>query len=1676
MSATSPRRHATMRHGRFGGTGYEHNASQVGMQTSSNWHTALVNTKTNRQTTSAAATSSLNLFPFDGPTRTLCRKIASNKFFEWFILLMILLNCASLAVQDPTEEDDVGRNKFLNDAEYVFVAVFGLEMVIKVIASGFIWCGPQSYLRNSWNVLDFFIVVLGFADVAASSIGLALADVKALRAFRVLRPLRLITSLTSLQLVVNSILASVPRLVNVGFLLIFLMVIYAIIGLEFYRGVLRTQCNTPFTNGTGTFYEPVEEGPICSIDGDGYQCPDPTVCRKNFEGPNDGVTMFDNVGLAILTVFQCVTLEGWTEVLYNTDDALGSSANWFYFVSLVVLGAFFVLNLVLGVLSGQFTREGERLNARKRFMKQQTKRKVERDVQNYQEWLRVAEQLAFQETSATTYPGRLNPYDRHTALSALTKRTELPPLEDNQSSDTLDREFGEYTLLVLVRTYSGVVLRIPCEPNETIGDVRYKVQQLRPQYETRMVLPVSGKPVSENTLISDTSLVLRTEEELAEINSLDETNARALLKPSTLQLVTSFGVVMRSHFAAHVVSFLVLVNTIVLAMQHVNQSDAETTFFDTAEVVFVIIFFFEIVLKLYALGWSEYWRSKFNRFDLVVVATSILELIIVQSTGSRSVGISVFRCARLMRAFRYTRYWEDMNDLANSLVRSISSICSLLVLVFIFMVITALLGMQIFGGRFDFEEGVPRTNFDDFWAALLAVFQVLTGEDWNAVMYDGIRAYGGIHDRGVVSVIYFCLLFLLGNFVLLNVFLAIAVKSLDDARACRERRELVLSKIDGEPETAANRGARRSEYANPTINPPSQQRREQEILQEAQELSQAPEYPYIDVRVHRPEDNPVKPLSKYRSLWLFGPDSTFRSWCNRISFNPYFDKFIFLLIGVSSIMLALEDPVNEDAQINKSLEFADYFFLAIFTAEMSMKIVSLGLVLHPGAYLRDPWNVLDGLVVTGGILNYALQSLDVSAIRILRVLRVLRPLRAIKRQEGLRHVVQCMIVSIKTIGNVFIVTFLFQFIFAVIGVQRFKGTFDYCSDMSIQTEGACTGTFVDPESGDTVDREWIHPDFNFDNLPNAMLLLFSVSTFEGWVGFMNQAIDGTEEGMGPIENNNRAVGLYFIAYIVVIAFFMVNIFVGYVIVVFSAEGESANNSGLDSNQRKCVEYAINAKPIRKFFPQYRAQRAVWSVVMSRNFEYLVLTAIGANSIFLMMQYDGMDSDYEQILVRANYFFTAFFTVEAVLKLFAQNPTVYFSDSWNILDFVIVVGSIIDVALAGKGVSVSFLRLFRVARLLKIISKGENMKRLLWTFGQSLVALPYVGLLIALLFFVYAVIGMQLFGRVELSDDREVNRHNNFRTFPRALLVLFRSATGENWQLIMKHSELSESAGECTTNPLDGGKSTCGSNMATPFFVSFFILCSFLVLNLFVAVIMDNFEYLTMDAAVLGPHHLPRFAERWADFDPGATRRIHFSHLIDLLATERPPLGFGEKAPRRHVWRMLMTMNIPLARDGTVHFNAVLLSIVRLRLGIYIDDEVCWQKANLDLATLIKDEWGIPANTLRELLPPPSDDNPTVGMLYAVRLLQDIFRRRGRKQADVFTPVVEPVAGFRTVDLDMPLDRAGSVENLMVGLPGHHNHLASSRLLADYDLANDSFYETYEMEPEFDDQYFTIADV
>ncbi|KAJ8259594.1 hypothetical protein GJAV_G00171220 [Gymnothorax javanicus] len=536
------------------------------------------------------------------------------------------------------------------------------------------------------------------------------------------------------------------------------------------------------------------------------------------------------------------------------------------------------------------------------------------------------------------------------------------------------------------------------------------------------------------------------------------------------------------------------------------------------------------------------------------------------------------------------------------------------------------------------------------------------------------------------------------------------------------------------------------------------------------------------------------------------------------------------------------------------------------------------------------------------------------------------------------------------------------------------------------------------------ERVWYNSDFNFDNVLMGMMALYTVSTFEGWPVILYQAIDANAENEGPIYNYRVDISIFFIVYIIVIAFFMMNIFVGFVIITFREQGEQEyKNCELDKNQRQCIYYALKSQPIKVYIPKNPTQFKFWSIINSSGFEYIMFVLILLNTVTLAVQHYEQSKLFNFVMDILNMAFTGLFTVEMVLKLLALRLRHYFMDAWNSFDALIVVGSIVDIVVTefsgeeSSRVSITFFRLFRVMRLVKLLNKGEGIRTLLWTFVKSLQALPYVALLIAMIFFIYAVIGMQTFGKVALQDETDINRNTNFQTFPQAVLVLFRCATGEAWQEIMLAC-LPGRRCDPESDYEPGEEFTCGSNFAYLYFISFFMLCAFLIINLFVAVIMDNFDYLTRDWSILGPHHLDEFKRIWSEYDPEASGRIKHLDVVALLRRIQPPLGFGKLCPHRVACKRLVAMNMPLNSDGTVTFNATLFALVRTALKIKTEGPVAQE--NEELRMIIKKIWKrTKAKTLDEVIPPPEEEEVTVGKFYASFLIQDYFRKfRKRKLA------------------------------------------------------------------------------
>ncbi|XP_050067937.1 voltage-dependent calcium channel type A subunit alpha-1-like isoform X5 [Anopheles maculipalpis] len=1544
--------------------------------------------------------TSLFILSEDNIIRKYTRFIIEWPPFEYAVLLTIIANCVVLALEEhlPHGDKTILAQK-LEKTEAYFLGIFCVEASLKILALGFVM-HKHSYLRNIWNIMDFFVVVTGFITLFPQK-GPEV-DLRTLRAIRVLRPLKLVSGIPSLQVVLKSIIKAMAPLLQIGLLVLFAIVIFAIIGLEFYSGALHRSCYS-----LEDISQIVKEGEFptpCNADNDtiaptgAYVCnSSDSTCIEQWEGPNFGITSFDNIGFAMLTVFQCITMEGWTAILYWTNDALGSTFNWIYFVPLIVLGSFFMLNLVLGVLSGEFSNERGRVERQAQFHKCRSRQMFVEAMTSYLDWITQAEEVILAE-ERTTEEERLHIMEARRRAAA--KRKKLKNLGKSKSTDTEEDD-----------------------PDDDCGDDVFVPKRKKGKGYLKAKVKTQGKCKG----------FWRAEKRF-----------RFWIRHTV-----------KTQWFYWFVIVLVFFNTVCVAVEHYGQPNWLTQFLYYAEYVFLGLFMMEMWIKMYALGPRIYFESSFNRFDCVVISGSIFEVVWSEVKGG-SFGLSVLRALRLLRIFKVTKYWSSLRNLVISLLNSMRSIISLLFLLFLFILIFALLGMQLFGGQFNLPDGTPPTNFNTFPIALLTVFQILTGEDWNEVMYQGIESQGG-HKKGMIYSLYFIILVLFGNYTLLNVFLAIAVDNLANAQELtaaeeeqleenKEKQQMELDKEMEALQMQTDGSPPRVEVSSPSptrgngsSGSSKGKKKEEDKEDDDDEIPDGP-----------------KPMLPYSSMFVLSPTNPIRCAAHWVVNLRYFDFFIMVVISLSSIALAAEDPVEEDSPRNKILNFFDYAFTGVFTIEMLLKIVDLGVILHPGSYLREFWNIMDAVVVICAAVSFGFDMTgssagqNLSTIKSLRVLRVLRPLKTIKRVPKLKAVFDCVVNSLKNVINILIVYILFQFIFAVIAVQLFNGKFFYCTDDSKHTSEECKGHFFVYDGADQLPRreprEWKTQSFHYDNVATAMLTLFAVQTGEGWPQVLQNSMAATYEDKGPIQNFRIEMSIFYIVYFIVFPFFFVNIFVALIIITFQEQGEAELQDGeIDKNQKSCIDFTIGARPLERYMPNKRNsfKYKVWRIVVSTPFEYFIMMLIVFNTLLLMMKYHNQGKEFEKSLKYLNMGFTGMFSVETILKIIGFGVKNFFKDPWNIFDFITVIGSIIDalvLELGENSFNVGFLRLFRAARLIKLLRQGYTIRILLWTFVQSFKALPYVCLLIAMLFFIYAIIGMQVFGNIELDPESSITRHNNFRSFVQGLMLLFRCATGESWPNIMLACLKGRPCDPRANKPNE----TCGSTLAYAYFVSFIFFCSFLMLNLFVAVIMDNFDYLTRDSSILGAHHLDEFVRIWAEYDPNATGKIHYTEMYDMLKNMDPPLGFGNKCPNRLAYKKLIRMNMPLDAEGKVAFTTTLFALIRENLNIKMRTAEEMDQADMELRHTISHIWPLQAKKMLDLLVPLNEElnagKLTVGKIYAGLLILESWRNTKFGQVESDLPELQDVSRQPSLESLAPADG-----HLHPGHAYHNGHRRSPSL-------------------------------
>uniref|UniRef100_A0A8D3CY63 Sodium channel protein n=1 Tax=Scophthalmus maximus TaxID=52904 RepID=A0A8D3CY63_SCOMX len=1540
-----------------------------------------------------------------------------------FIMITILSNCVFMTMSNPPA--------WSKTVEYVFTGIYTIEATVKVLSRGFC-VGSFTFLRDPWNWLDFMVISMAYVTEFVD-----LGNVSALRTFRVLRALKTITVIPGLKTIVAALIQSVKKMVDVMILTVFALAVFALIGLQLFMGNLRHKCvrhcsindtmgvnQTTYSNSTFNFLEYIEnpenqyflEGSLdallCGNSSDAGKCPEGFTCMKAGRNPNYGYTSFDSFGWAFLALFRLMTQDYWENVFQLILRAAGKTYMLF-FVVIIFLGSFYLINLILAVVAMAYDEQNLA-----------TQREA---IEKEEEFQRLLEQLKNQDQVQP-----LGSQATLTSKKSLSRHTS-PELADDELSLAYDHEVkdcnGRIIPHLLIRAPTFVESAADYEIRETsLGSVHSRLQVDEPGLKQRSasVVTVLTAAAMEDAQRPCPPGWYKFADKFLKWNCCTRW---VVFKKWVLFVVMD-------PFVDLGITICIVLNTLFMAMEHYPMTPEFDHMLSVGNLVFTGIFTAEMFFKLIAMDPYYYFQVGWNIFDSIIVSLSLVEL------GLANVqGLSVLRSFRLLRVFKLAKSWPTLNMLIKIIGNSVGALGNLTLVLAIIVFIFAVVGMQLFGKNYkdcvckiSLDCELPRWHMHDFFHSFLIVFRILCGE-WIETMWDCMEVAG----VGMCLVV-FMMVMVIGNLVVLNLFLALLLSSFSgDNLSTEEDGEMnnlqiaigritrginwfkafamqtvlqILGRNPKEQEDAAMEGAapkmetiemnhsdtsqdlkmpdglpnclvegRPSGFivdGELSLNVPiAQGESDFEYLEEDDEDEQnslmgaindgdssvcstvdyQPPEPEPE-EVEEEEPDPVEPEACFTDecvrRWPFlTVDITqgrgkkwwnLRRTCFTIVEHDWFETFIIFMILLSSGALAFEDIYIERRRTIKTiLEFADKIFTYVFIIEMLLKWVAYGFK----TYFTNAWCWLDFFIVDISLISLVANWLDFSdlgPIKSLRTLRALRPLRALSRFEGMRVVVNALVGAIPSIFNVLLVCLIFWLIFSIMGVNLFAGKFYRC--INTTTEELFPLTEVNNRSDcmaieeATQEARWVNVKVNYDNVGKGYLSLLQIATFKGWMDIMYAAVDSREVEEQPSYEINLYMYIYFVIFIIFGSFFTLNLFIGVIIDNFNQQKKKINKDIFMTEEQKKYYDAMKKlgskkpqKPIPR--PTNLIQGLVFDFISQQFFDIFIMVLICLNMVTMMVETDNQSAEKEDFLFKVNVSFIVIFTGECVLKLFALRQY-FFTNGWNIFDFVVVILSIAGTMLSDiiekyfvSPTLFRVIRLARIGRILRLIKGAKGIRTLLFALMMSLPALFNIGLLLFLIMFIFSIFAMSNFAYVKKGAG--IDDMFNFETFGGSIVCLFEITTSAGWDSLLLPM-LNSNAPDCDPdfeNPGTEVKGNCGNpGMGMMFFCSYIIISFLVVVNMYIAIILENFNVAQEESGdALCEEDFEMFNETWEKFDLHGTQFIEYSKLSDFCDTLQMPLRVAKPNRLR-----LIEMDLPLVIGDRIHCLDVLLAVTQLVLG------------------------------------------------------------------------------------------------------------------------------------------------
>ncbi|XP_061507095.1 sodium channel protein para isoform X33 [Anopheles gambiae] len=1053
--------------------------------------------------------------------------IVFDPFVELFITLCIVVNTLFMALDHHDMDPDM--EKALKSGNYFFTATFAIEATMKLIAMS-----PKYYFQEGWNIFDFIIVALSLLELGLEGV----QGLSVLRSFRLLRVFKLAKSWPTLNLLISIMGRTMGALGNLTFVLCIIIFIFAVMGMQLF----------------GKNY-------VDNVD----RFPDHDLPRWNF---TDFMHSF-------MIVFRVLCGE-WIESMWDCM-LVGDVSCIPFFLATVVIGNLVVLNLFLALLLSNFgssslsapTADNETNKIAEAFNR----------ISRFSNWIKMnlANALKFVKNKLTSQIASVQPTGKGVCpcISSEHGENELELTPDDILADGLLKKGIKEHNQLEVAIGDGMEFTIHgdlknkakknkqimnnSKDDDTASIKSYGSHKNRPfkdeshkgsaeTMEGEEKRDASKEDLGIDEELDDEGegdegpldgeLIIHAEEdEVIEDSPADccpdncykkfpvlagDDDAPFWQGWGNLRLKT-FQLIENKYFETAVIT-MILLSSLALALEdvHLPQRPILQDILYYMDRIFTVIFFLEMLIKWLALGFKVYFTNAWCWLDFIIVMVSLINFV---ASLCGAGGIQAFKTMRTLRALRPLRAMSRMQGMrvvVNALVQAIPSIFNVLLVCLIFWLIFAIMGVQLFAGKY-FKcvdknkttlphEIIPDVNackaenyswenspmnFDHVGKAYLCLFQVATFKGWIQIMNDAIdsRDVGKqpIRETNIYMYLYFVFFIIFGSFFTLNLFIGVIIDNFNEQK----------KKAGGSLEM---------------------------FMTEDQKK-------YYNAMKKMGSKKPLKAIPRPR--WR--PQAI----VFEIVTNKKFDMIIMLFIGFNMLTMTL-DHYKQSETFSAVLDYLNMIFICIFSSECLMKIFALRY--H---YFIEPWNLFDFVVVILSILGLVLSDIiekyfvSPTLLRVVRVAKVGRVLRLVKGAKGIRTLLFALAMSLPALFNICLLLFLVMFIFAIFGMSFF---------MHVK------------------DKSGLDDVYNFKTFGQSMILLFQMSTSAGWDGVLDGIIN--EEDCLPPDNDkgypgncgSSTIGItYLLAYLVISFLIVINMYIAVILENYSQATEDVQEGLTDDD-------------------------------------------------------------------------------------------------------------------------------------------------------------------------------------------------------------------------------------------------------------------------------------------------------------------------------------------------------------------------------------------------------------------------------------------------------------------------------------------------------------------------------